>query len=239
MATYKSDSEYTGKIGNLVFYTLNGKPVVRSKRPKLSESEKKKLSPAIMRQNNRISTVSTFCKVLRSGVPEKFACDPNRHSTLISHVFKEILRRDSISSIDDFKIRKEHLHHLNGVVLNTEFAPEILDALHASTLEWKGENLEVQIPELPLSKLHKKPEAYKLWVQVKILSLDKPYDMSYVRLKESDPIEMSTNGGMSFSFDMPKAGENEGVFATIGFKSLKDGKMIEDAKLNGYVVVSV
>ncbi len=39
MATYKNDSEITGKIGDLVYYTLNGKPVVRRKRRKLSKSD--------------------------------------------------------------------------------------------------------------------------------------------------------------------------------------------------------
>lgn len=239
MATYKADNEYNGRIGNLVFYTLNGKPVVKAKRPKLSKSEKKNLNPAIGRQNNRLGTVSTFCKMLRKGVPEKFTCNPNRHGTLISRVSKEILQRDSISPRDDFKIRKEHLHHLNGVVLNDEFPPEILKKLNATKFELKGENLEVQIPKLPLIKLEKKPEAYKLWVQLKILSLDKPYDISYVRMKESNPIEINESGGMAFSFDMPEVDENEGVFATVGFKSLKGGEMIEDVRLNGYMVVSL
>ena len=238
MATYKSDSKYTGSIGNLVFYTLNGKQVVRAKRPKLSNAEKKKLKPAIARQNERMGNVSGFCKMLRHGVPEKFACDPNRHGILISHVFAEILKRDSISVIDAFKIRKEHLHHLNGVVLNYDFPSKILKKLNATKFKLKGENLEVQIPELPLSTLEKQPQAFKLWVQVKILSLDKPYAVSYVRLKESDPIEISKNGGMTFSFDMPEVGENEGAFGTVGFKSLDGGEMIQDVRMNGYVVVS-
>lgn len=238
MATYKGDNEYQGSIGNLVFYTLNGKPVVRARRSKMSKSEKKNLDPAIGRQNNRFATVSTFCRMLRTGIPEKFACDKNRHSRLVSHVSTEILQRDSISPPDDFKIRKEHLHHLNGVVLNSEFPPEILNTLNASKLEWNGENFEVHLPVLPLNKLKKKPEAYRLWVQLKILSLDKPYAVSYVRFKESDPIDFNENGGMSFSFDMPKAGENEGVFAALGFNSLKGGKMIEDVGGNGFVVIS-
>lgn len=220
-----------------MFYTLNGKPVVRAKRPKLSKSEKKNLNPAIGRQNNRLGTVSSFCKMLRQGIPEKFASDANRHSMLVSRVSK-ILRRDGISDIDEFKIRKEHLHHLNGVVLNDAFAPEILKKLNESKFDLNGENLEVRIPELPLSTLEKQPEAFKLWVQIKILSLDKPYDVNYVRMKESDPVEISENGGMTFTFDMPQVGENEGVFGTIGFKSLDGGEMIEDVLMNGYVVIS-
>ncbi len=239
MASYKGDNEYNGKIGNLVFYTLNGKRVVRAKRPKLTKAEKKNLNTAIKRQNNRLGTVSSFVKMLRQGIPEKFASDSTRHSTLISRVSKEILGRDSISSPDNFKIRKEHLHHLNGVVLNNEFPLEILNMLRSSKFESKGESLEVKIPQLPLSKLEKTPEEFKVWVQIKILSLDKPYKMSFVRMKESDPIEVSRNDGISFSFDLPEAGENEGIFGAIGFKSLKDGKMIEDARLNGFVVVSV
>ena len=239
MATYKSDNEYNGRIGNLVFYTLNGKPVVRAKRPKLTKSEKKKLNPAITRQNSRLGTVSTFCRMLRNGIPEKFACHPDRHGTLISRVSKEILSRDSINPPDEFKIRKEHLHHLNGVDLNDEFSPEILKKLNASKFEFKGKNLEVHIPKLSLSTLETQPEAFKLWVQIKILSLDNPYAIHYVGMKESDPIEIDENDGMTFSFDMPEAGENEGVFGTIGFKSLEGGKMIEDVRLNGYVVVSL
>ncbi len=44
---------------------------------------------------------------------------------------------------------------------------------------------------------------------------------------------------MTFSFDLPKVGENEGVFGVVGFKSLIGGKMFEDLRANGYVVVGV
>lgn len=239
MATYKNDSEITGKIGDLVYYTLNGKPVVRRKRRKLSKSEKKNLNPSIRRQNKRLETVSSFTKKLQQGVPAKHASDPNRHGMLVSRISKEILLRDSISTRDDFRIRKEHLHHLNGVVLNKDFPREILDKLNDSKFELKGENMDVHIPEFPLDRLARKPEAYKLWVHIKIISLINPYTISYVRMKETDPIEISNNKGMAFTFDVPEAGENEGLFGTIGFKSLKDGRMIKDVRLNGYVVVSV
>ena len=155
MATYKSDNEYTGGIGNLVFYTLNGKRVVRAKRPKLTKDQKKKLNPAIKRQNARMGSVSKFCKTLRQGIPEKFAGDLNRHSALVSRVSKEILSRDNISNRDEFKIRKEHLHHLKGVVLNDAFPAEILNKLNETKFVVNGENLEVTVPALPLSALEK------------------------------------------------------------------------------------
>lgn len=238
MATYKSDNEYTGGMGNLVFYTLNGKKVVRAKRSKMTPAEKKKLNPAIKRQNSRLGSVSKFCKVLREGIPEKFAGDLNRHSALVSRVSREILNRDSISDRDEFKIRKEHLHHLNGVILNGEFPAEILDRLNATKFVVNGENLEVEIPALPLSALEKQPQGFKLWVQIKIVSLDHPYAVSYIRMKESKPIETIQNEGMTFSFDLPEVDANESFFAAVGFKSLLGGKMVEDLRLNGYVVVS-
>ncbi len=239
MATYKSDNELNGRLGNLVFYTLNGTPTTRTKRRTLTKTEKKKMSPTTQRQNSRFGMSSTFSKMLRHGVPEKFAGNSNLHGTLLKRVKKEILERDSISARDAFKFRKEHLHHLNGVVLNDEFPKDILKKLTATTFEFKGENLEVKIPRLPLRKLAKQPEGFKVWVQIKILSMDFPYNISYVRLKESDSVDLDKNEKMAFSFDLPAAGDNEGVFAAIGFKSLKEGKMIEDVRMNGYVMVSV
>ncbi|NEN25413.1 hypothetical protein G3O08_18100 [Cryomorpha ignava] len=221
-----------------MFYTLNGKPVVRKKREKLSKAEKENMNASIKRQNSRLGAVSKFCKMLRYGVPEEYAGHSNRHGTLVQHVAKEILQRDSISSRDDFKIRKEHLHHLNGAILNDEFPLEILKKLTLTKFEFEGENLNVVIPKLILSKLAKKPEAFKLWVQLKIISLEASYDISYVRLKESDSIDSNENQEMVFSFDVPETSENEGVFAAIGFRSLKGGKMIEDLRMNGYVVVN-
>jgi len=63
--------------------------------------------------------------------------------------------------------------------------------------------------------------------------------MSFVRLKESGPIEITKNEGLSFTFDIPEAGENEGIFGAIGFQSLKGGEIAKDVRLNGFVVVSV
>ena len=86
--------------------------------------------------------------------------------------------------------------------------------------------------------LEKQPKAFKRCVQIKILSLDKPSAISYVRLKASDPMLISENDGMIFSFNIPEMGENEGVFETIGFKSLEGGEMIQDVRPNGIMMIS-
>ena len=205
----------------------------------MTKAEKENLNPAIKRQNRRLVSVSKFCKILRQGIPEKFAGDLNRHSALVSRVSKEILNRDNISNRDEFKIRKEHLHHLKGVVLNDVFPAEILSKLNETKFVVNVENLEATIPALPLSKLEKQPESFKVWVLIKILSLDKPYATSYMRMKESDAIENSKNDGITFSFDLPEAGENEGVFGAVGFRSIIGGEMVKDLRANGYVVLGV
>ncbi|MDO8965052.1 DUF6266 family protein [Algoriphagus sp.] len=56
-----------GKIGNLVFYTLNGKTVVRSK-PSPSHKNKHNPSPLQLIQREKLQTINTFLKPIKQAL---------------------------------------------------------------------------------------------------------------------------------------------------------------------------
>lgn len=71
MASYKSLIEFNGKIGDLVFYQLNGKPVVRRKSGFNKEDYDKKESYKAVRQNSsEFGHCSKVGKALREELKE-------------------------------------------------------------------------------------------------------------------------------------------------------------------------
>ena len=100
MAKAEGSMDFSGSLGNMVFYKVNGKMYARMKRSKMTKAQKKKKSfSGSLRVLTKSQRGIQFGKSLRWGIKCKDKSYSHLHSRMNKFIFKEIVDRDALQCV--------------------------------------------------------------------------------------------------------------------------------------------
>ncbi|WP_106915776.1 hypothetical protein [Chryseobacterium aurantiacum] len=183
MATYESVIKITGAVGDLVFYNLNGKNVVRKKSGFNKTAFKKNPSYEKVRQNSsEFGHCSKVGKIIRSSlnIYIKKAGDP-----LLYQKFAKLMTE--IKDLDTVSERGKRTVE-NG--LQTENGKKLLRQFQFGTIKNVAANVQIKNQVLLISKNHEPNKAVILTI--------KPDFKNLMTESAEEEILLNTNKELSF-----------------------------------------
>lgn len=235
MAKAECNMDFSGSLGNMVFYKVNGKMYARKKRSKMTKAQKKKKSfKGSMRVLTKSQPGIQFGKSLRWGIKCKDKSYSHLHSRMTGFIHKSIVDRDTVHNRDEMTILAEHVHYLEELITNDEFPIKIFDAMLKTKLKLEDEKLVVEVPGLPVTVLGKEVDGYSIWIDAKFISLA-DYNIVWHKVDPGSRVVGLKKGKFEFSFDVSPKGDGEILAVAIGLKSFKGDKWVEGKDVNGFL----
>jgi hypothetical protein len=234
MARVNGPNGYSGNIGNLNYYVVNGITYVRLRRRKQTRREKESKKFARCRENLVPLQVATrFSREMRTGVPEVYAKDSRFHGRIRSLLCKKVIHRDYINARGKKKVLREFIPAIRDFVSNVDFPKSISNKLKSARISEVNGEVFIDIPRISLKRLY--GDEFMLWITVNRMDLIRSESIASDRRTIRMP--GSTFAGGRFTLQVGPIEEDECLVVSIGINSFREGKLQKGKGRNGFVML--
>lgn len=234
MAKVEGPNGYSGNIGNLNYYVVDGVTYVRLRRRKLTRKEKASPKRIRCKENRKaLHTATKFSREMRTGVPEVRAKDSKFHDRIRSLLCRQVINKDYINKRGEKQVMREFIPAIRNFVSNIHFPESIANRLKEAKIREDKEKIVVDIPRVDFQELG--GDEFLLWIVVNRMDLIK--NESIASDKENIRIMGTAFEGGSFRFDIGNFTEDECLVASIGISSYKAGNLQKSKGKAGFVML--
>lgn len=231
MAELISKDKYRGSIGEMTYYELNGKLIVRKKRRKLSKTEKRKTSIQNGQRNRvQLGQASQLAKAMRRGVDYKGYCNHLYIGKMNGFVYR-LIEKDKNNRRGEKELVAGSLADLKEFVPNPEFNKDVESALKAAGIHVITQGVYVNIPQLNLHQIE--GDRFRLWAVLNKLDLKARRSIGIERAQLY--VEQGHHSQVKLFLTPSDISNGDSLSIALGIETYKNGHRQDGLDKNGFV----